>query len=712
MSELLTEFLTDILTEAADPKPANAKYSSGGKWYTADPESGGEYVGRIEKGKWVAATDAEKEQEKQKTVPQKSAAPQPALAPKQEPKQKEPADKVGQPTGKSVDVKTASKQLYGNDGRGKLLLNSPTAQQVLDKGFIAGEGAPPGSAGSNFNENMSSEGSLILQRYPDMDEETLTRVLFDRVRKSALAKQQKKVGAKGSATYPSSGKTRLPIPADIKDEQEKIIYQNCLIAARSGRKKYARSIRGVGAAQKAVGFGKIQERRCFGGAQDELSAAKTMVQNAKRCFVFDEELGIVELPKEVLVQWINNSGGGKNAADTVAMTIDSQGNLIYDGWSDKKTLADIQGNSSLRDEYTKMSDIVLDMVDRGRISDDDAAKVSGLLAFAQDFSDELESKYADTSAQLADTFLQPAFISRAKVYIALAKNDDIVGKGRFNEFAKKIKVALGKEKGTEVEKKIREAAALGKKKGYAGDKLVWYVLNKVAESKMLTGNERKILERVALTQVEVQKEKNKGKLPKQFARLEIKASLRRLRSEAILFQREHVDKLNKIKVKNAHGDTVRLGDHLKAREIINILHLDKIEIPKKPGPNASAEELAEYHEQVLVRSTQLMMEGIPVDPKTIRGCLGVDTTREFEQNFDVVWASSGSKDALDGEDGGDGEGVEGSTVYIYAIGKGGKKTLVARKSYRSKQGDTGKTGTTIQWEPDMQNCFDKKGAAK
>jgi hypothetical protein len=718
MTNLLTEFLENILVESnevleeATKNPEQEKFDNTEIEYSYKDKKTGKQVKTTAKvstikkaGKshpaWPKYLQLKGQQDKkqQGKVGKKSAPTQPTKQTKPDGQVSAEKEKEGaaKPTDKKLDTKEVYKSVYGRSG--KLLLDSPVAQQILEKGFIPGEGAPPGSAGSNFNENMSNEGSLILQRYPDLSEEQLARILFERTRRTKLGAQQADPSVKGTETYKSEGKVRIDVPPDITDPKEKTIYRNCVVTARSGRKKYARALNGVKAAQQSVGFGKVKEYKAFGGAKSELDAAKQMVAKSKRVFVYDGEMGLVEIPKETLIDWISSSGGGKNAADTVQITTDSKGNLIYDGWSDKKTLADIQGNSSLNDEYTKMTEQILDMEDSKRISEKDVDNARAILLSAQRFSDELEDKYADTSAQLSDHFLRTP--KAWDTYVKIAKTrKDVVGK--FSAFVKKMQKSLKTSGGSATDKKIRELYAEGKKK-YSGDKLVWFVLNKMAEAKMLSGEERKILERVAASTRDEIMQKNNGVLPKQFEGLEIKSTLRRLRGEAIVFQQEIVDKLNKMKVKNSHGDVVKLGDHLKALEIANILHLEKIELPKKPKSG----DMSRYHEQALVRSTHLMMEGIPVDPKTIRDCLGVSTVREFEKNFEVVTAASGARGALEGEVDG---GVEGSTVYIYALGKGGKRTLVARKSYRSKQGDTGKTGTTIQWEPDMYKCFDKKGA--
>jgi len=69
------------------------------------------------------------------------------------------------------DLSQISKELYGEDGKGPLLQDSETSQQALDNGYQKGASwVAPGNAGSNFNENMSNEGCLILEKYPDLSE--------------------------------------------------------------------------------------------------------------------------------------------------------------------------------------------------------------------------------------------------------------------------------------------------------------------------------------------------------------------------------------------------------------------------------------------------------------------------------------------------------------------------------------------------------------
>jgi len=43
-----------------------------------------------------------------------------------------------------------------------------------------------------------------------------------------------------------------------------------------------------------------------------------------------------------------------------------------------------------------------------------------------------------------------------------------------------------------------------------------------------------------------------------------------------------------------------------------------------------------------------------------------------------------------------------------AVNKEGKSREIGQKTYRSKEGPTGKTQNTIEWSNDMQECFDSK----
>lgn len=176
MKELLTEFFASILSEAKpkkpsqkkpaeDPKPSNAKFTTGGRWYTADPESGGEYVGRMDHGKWKDATPEEKEEERQK----RGATQQPKGA--QEEPVAEPTGDEEETTGRkdkkepSIAAPYVAKHMGTDVGAtefvGHLVETNKILSKARRKGLAAGIGGPVpsyGEVGLTDAANQFSEG--------------------------------------------------------------------------------------------------------------------------------------------------------------------------------------------------------------------------------------------------------------------------------------------------------------------------------------------------------------------------------------------------------------------------------------------------------------------------------------------------------------------------------------------------------------------------
>jgi hypothetical protein len=256
-------------------------------------------------------------------------------------------DKKGEDDVPKLDLKKVEKvtnELYGSNSKGPLIQNSPTSDAALKNGYTEGEWwVAPGNAGSNFNENMSNEAACILQKYPDLSEEELAMIIFRKANGTKLGAQQSDAAIKS--------KNRIKVPAGLSKE-EQILYKNAVITARSGRAKYNRSSEGAKACREQVGFGQTASVVGYGGTSRKDNTPEKVktdrdnmlaeVDSAKNCYIYDDETGkVYKIEKENLKNWIKSSGGGENAADTVVLTKDKNGNLIYDGWSDKKTLADL-----------------------------------------------------------------------------------------------------------------------------------------------------------------------------------------------------------------------------------------------------------------------------------------------------------------------------------------------------------------------------------
>jgi len=553
-------------------------------------------------------------------------------------------------------AKQKAKELYGDGG--KLLQNSETSDAALNNGYQEGaDWVAPGNAGSNFNENMSNEASLIIEKYPDINESELASIIFEKSRNTKLGKQQK------STTVESpSQKDRGEIPSSISKD-DKNLYKASIIAARSGITKSKRATEGTKLAQEKVGFGKETKTSSFGGTTKDLENLKSKIDSAEKIYVTDDGK-VIEVPKDVMQEWVAGSGGGENASDTAVITEDENGNLIYDGWSDKKGFNDIQGNSTLNDDYTKQTKNIDSLEKSGRVSKEDSKKAKSIVEDAKKRSAEIEKNYNKAAFQEGKFLGTYKGEDKARLVDHLKKQEDgyknAGTKNHISDAMKKYEV----ESHEELLDKLSEEATSGKS----------------------SANRLKIISGLAGAEKSFQKT-NGNEVPDE---LDTNKIISNAREQALSLQRETQNKLNNITGKTSTGKEKPLGDVIGFQETIDFLHLDKIK---------EADE-GDF-KQVLKRNTQLVMAGKDVPPKSIKECLGVDNLKDAEDNFEVVQDEEYFQNA-------EKTVTTGKVVYIYAVNqKDGNRKFIGEKRYRSKSGITGKTSNTIQWSPDMQKCFDK-----
>jgi hypothetical protein len=589
--------------------------------------------------------------------------------------------------------KQVTKELYGK-GDGPLLQGSTTSQQALDNGYVEGAAwVAPGNAGSNFNENMSNEAVKILEKHPDLDEETLGRIIYERTKNTKLGLQQKDVSI--------GSENKIGIPADIENKE---IYRNCVVVARSAKSKADRAVMGADRATQEGKFGKKRTKQVFGGTKEDLARCEQTINKANKTFIYDSETdSVYEIPKDVMLGWVKSSGGGENAADTATLTLDEKGNVIYDGWSDKKTLKDIQGNSTLVDDYTKSEERLSNLVSTGQIDEKTANKAKLLILKDKQAIKDIEAGLKDISIQQSTYFLsmKPKDFDRLGDDAATTPET----KKHFSNFKKSVDDVLsGKAKSGKKTNAIREGILprntnesdeqylarfnkLADKKPKLSNGNYFKVMSSVGKAGMLSGDDRKVIERTANSEKANYKKDGK-KLP---AGLDTDLALSELRKKSLGIQTDTFKNLNKLTGKSSTGKPKKLGDLLAFDDAKGLLHLDKIDTPKNDKDFT----------QILRRNTQLAMEGIAVSPKTIKECLGVGNTKELEDSFELSFVERYTYDK-------DNVRVTGKVVYVYAINKDGKKEEIAQKVYRPKQGPTAPTANTVTWSAGMQKCFDSK----
>ena len=130
--------------------------------------------------------------------------------------------------------------VIGSGGREHALAWQCASFEEVQHVFVA-----PGNAGSNYNENMSNEGALILEKYPDLSTDELTQILHNRTKNTKLGKQQKNSAIKSE--------DRLKVPKEIEN---KFNYKAAAITARSAKSKYDRAREG----QEKAGLKNAQDR--------------------------------------------------------------------------------------------------------------------------------------------------------------------------------------------------------------------------------------------------------------------------------------------------------------------------------------------------------------------------------------------------------------------------------------------------------------------
>ena len=644
-----------------DPKIAKQAKDMGliwkGKGYGPENKKG--ITHKVDNDKLVTIDDKEdddkEDKEKEKPKPKANVVSQDAEADREKNHNTDVSTDYQRDDGEEqakINSKRMSRELYGRKGKGPLLQNSETTQQAIDNGYVRNASwVAPGNAGSNYNENMSNEGALIYEKYPDATEDEIARILYERTLGSKLGNQQKATTIKSDE--------KIKVPDDIEDKN---LWKAAKIAARSAKKKYDRAKIG---AEKA-NLKEPTKMQTYGGTRSDLDRLEEQINNANDpILVYDEDGKVYKIPKEVMIEWVKSSGGGENAADTAVVTVDADGNLLYDGWSDKKTLADIQGNSTLNNDFDKAAGRVDKLLEDDRIDSDTREKAVKVIDAFQKKVAEIEEGYGKVIEKQADWMYQN-YDEQEKILLGLIKRQDkgyekAGTKNHWQNFKEKIGVKDDKEALQELLKRGRE----GK----------------------LTKDEAKIVQRMGAAYKEDFADRGQ-EVPEG---LDTDKILSKTREEALDAQRNLVDELNKLEARTRNGVVRSLGDMLGFQEAIDFLHLDKIDEPKDEND----------HKAILKRNTQLIMEGIAVDPEKLRDCIGVQNLNDAEDNFELQ-----TKERLTKKPGTD--IVTGKVVYIYAVSKDGISREIGQKTYRSKEGATGKTQNTIEWSNDMQECFDSK----
>jgi len=531
----------------------------------------------------------------------------------------------------------------------KLHLDSPDALQLIELGFRKGAlYNAPGNAGGAFNETISNEGVMIIDKF-NIPINDLALVLYYRTLNTELGKQQK--------DYPRNG---VEIPNEIPRVHQDLYLANYL-AARSAKNKHNRSVIGTNKLEKTLGF-KLSSRMAYGGSPGDLRTLSNKIISANICYIYDVDLdAVVEVPRLKMLNWAMSAGGKSNTGDTVVLVTDTNGNILYDGWSDKKSLMDIQANGTLNDDFTKIVTRIKEFVSSGMFEHDSTsiAAIDTVNRYQKEVN-EIEEGYKNAAIGEANYIksLSPEGMHLISLWMDMQET-------------------FYKKNGTS--NHISDSKKLDDYIGVSNIKYIDCLVSGVHKS----ATRCKVVNRIAIME-RLWFNYNKKELP---ITLDTQGIISLARESVMGKHGECITKLNSHMV-NYHGSTLPLGNILSFYDTVDMLQISKIEVP------TSDDDFAQY----LKRNTNLIMGGVMITPNLIKASLGISNLESYISTHKLVTENRLMYDAKK-------KYVTGKVTQLVSVSPEGVHTRIGEKTYRSKQGFSGKTSNTIQWSPEMQNSF-------
>jgi hypothetical protein len=721
--ELMLEMIYGFIDEANQKKGESEKYPGyyhrGHGYYSKQPD--GEITHKTDAGSMRKLTAKEKA-EKNKNQPTTTQKPvgrklgagdfrQTADIPSTKPAKKVKAEPIKQqPTSvrSKEELKAITDDVFG--GKKGIVVgekneaDNQVKNDMLKYGYTGyqkatGKKPAPGSEGSAFNEIISGAATKILQKYPDLSEEELTRVIVSQYCSTALGKEQ---------TETSS--VVKDLPADLKKVP---CATKALICARSARRKYDNSVSRADSLSKKGLFGKERNIETYYGAEESLDAQVKAIQNAKR--ILTPKGDIVE--KEDAIAFVLMGGGGANPSDTATFVTDEKRNLMLQFHSDKTSTADIQDNSTLKKEIEKKLEQIDGMVSRGIINEKQAKQIKSIVLEHAKEIEEVESTYNEGVSLVAKNLIKNDKVKGS----SFSEQVDVIKNGGEKTILKNIEDALFGKKGLKPEvlkhlpkkylgKDGKPKPGLSSKDISLEDK--WLMVRAVAADGAGEAYNKIV---VKVSKMLVSKSIRQGNKPP--AGIDVNNILSFQRKKVVESHFKQFREMDKTQV-NYRGRKMGLGTYLQGIDVVDSFHLKLMDSETRKYEKGKPESL-------IFSTFDVNMGGTVVNGDILKDCLQVNSSREFLQNFTVQEEVSltyefNEKQAIEKLKAAgikkptpdqikDARNVTGMNIFTYAIGsETGEKLEVGYRTYRPKAGKSGRTNTTMQYSPALQNCFKSK----
>tara|TARA_R110002074_G_scaffold297655_1_gene469157 strand:- start:345 stop:2399 length:2055 start_codon:yes stop_codon:yes gene_type:complete len=571
-----------------------------------------------------------------------------------------------------IDDPSAGKKISKNGVRGNLKDGDNKDQDdVLKYGYdgmeaATGRKAAPGNNGSAFNEVVSGQGTRILYDNPNMTEEDLIEEMFETFGQTTLGKLQSKTSGIVIPYKYSQAKKDARSSGDkkaIKEADQQIAtYTKCAVAARSAITKHKTSTSRVKALQKSADFGKPNPPQTFYGTEKSLQSQKDAVDEADKVILPSG----IEVSKDDAKKFIDMGGGGANPSDTATFISDDKGNLLIQFHSDKTSTSDIQGSKTVSAENKS----VLNRIQKNtKLSTEQKEQAVKVVEQHNRAIREIEDGYKDQTVSVAaglkdlpvDKQVEAIQAESKKVgkdYLSLA----VIGKtGVKSKYTQYIPDGADPDNLTEEQKYIMVRAKVADGNGEGND---FKVISKV--TKRVAGEMDEVPEQINISKI----------LSKQ----------RKIAVETIRQRRDELDKIE--------PGPPPLGVEQESEETISGFHLGVIDDVEY---DANETDESARMGAIMNSSFDVNMGGVAVNKATLRKALGVNNTDELRAKFNVREAEEftyADKDKTI---------VTGKKVYTYVVNKDdGEELELGYKTYRSTDGATGKSRTTIQFATEFQ----------
>lgn len=572
------------------------------------------------------------------------------------------ADKPQQPKSgepKQPTTPTPSLGVYGQDPS---KINATKVENEIKYGYR--KKRPLGNDFSRYQEAMSVVAARWIIDNPDATDQEIMEYMTSVDCKGSL------LAGRVSATLPKEYET------EFNDLKNSGAFSNQCSKGYSATKNKARFMTMLMAKRKAdrmktamvnnnMGYAQFDS---FSGSSDSISRLKKLITGLPEGVTIKTETG-TELSKEQVLELVSNFGVADAPADTTMIAQSPLGDIVFISFSDKKELNAIINNSTVTRMVQEKKDRLKDLVERGLISEEDAARAS------KEVDNSLE-RYKRAEEDLRTVTKNPA-----RELLDTIENNPTETK----ELIKRIKkLSSGKNKAKYWNERIRKVFRSAADNKYHRSKVKYLEMAGWSEGDRLT--DEIMLKAFAFMSIDlidseeglnIEDQRILGGVAGDQRKQQLVEQVGVIRDKALSILSQTRETLNALQITTTNGTQIGAGTYLDAIDAWRSLHLDM----KKYGgamTMAVGDQIIDYED------IEHCLGGIS-DDQTFAEALSIETRRTLDREY--------------------GEYTTGQNVEVFSVSPEGRKIRVGLREIRSKSGLFGKLETTFKYHTDFQKCL-------